>query len=153
MSLGGRIVDYLWHVFLPVLALRIGGFATTSMLTKNAFLDEIRKQYVTTARAKGLPEKRVLYGHVFRNAMLIVIAGFPGAFIGAFFTGSLLIETIFSLDGLGLLSYESIINRDYPVVFASLYIFGLIGLVVTLISDLTYMWIDPRIDFAAREAG
>jgi microcin C transport system permease protein len=153
MSLGGRIVDYLWHVFLPVLALSIGGFATTSLLTKNAFLDEIRKQYVTTARAKGLPEKRVLYGHVFRNAMLIVIAGFPGAFIGAFFTGSLLIETIFSLDGLGLLSYESIINRDYPVVFASLYIFGLIGLVVTLISDLTYMWIDPRIDFAAREAG
>ena len=153
MSLGGRIVDYLWHIFLPVLALSIGGFATTSLLTKNAFLDEIRKQYVTTARAKGLPEKRVLYGHVFRNAMLIVIAGFPGAFIGAFFTGSLLIETIFSLDGLGLLSYESIINRDYPVVFASLYIFGLIGLVVTLISDLTYMWIDPRIDFAAREAG
>ena len=153
MSLGGRIVDYLWHVFLPVLALSIGGFATTSLLTKNAFLDEIRKQYVNTARAKGLPEKRVLYGHVFRNAMLIVIAGFPGAFIGAFFTGSLLIETIFSLDGLGLLSYESIINRDYPVVFASLYIFGLIGLVVTLISDLTYMWIDPRIDFAAREAG
>jgi len=153
MSLGGRIVDYLWHIFLPVLALSIGGFATTSLLTKNAFLDEIRKQYVTTARAKGLPEKRVLYGHVFRNAMLIVIAGFPGAFIGAFFTGSLLIETIFSLDGLGLLSYESIINRDYPVVFASLYIFGLIGLVVALISDLTYMWIDPRIDFAAREAG
>ena len=148
-----RIGDYLWHIFLPVLALSIGGFATTSLLTKNAFLDEIRKQYVTTARAKGLTESRVLYGHVFRNAMLIVIAGFPGAFIGAFFTGSLLIETIFSLDGLGLLSYESIINRDYPVVFASLYIFGLIGLVVTLISDLTYMWIDPRIDFNAREAG
>ena len=148
-----RIGDYLWHIFLPVLALSIGGFSTTSLLTKNAFLDEIRKQYVTTARAKGLTEGRVLYGHVFRNAMLIVIAGFPGAFIGAFFTGSLLIETIFSLDGLGLLSYESIINRDYPVVFASLYIFGLIGLVVTLISDLTYMWIDPRIDFNAREAG
>lgn len=148
-----RIGDYLWHIFLPVLALSIGGFATTSLLTKNAFLDEIRKQYVTTARAKGLTEGLVLYGHVFRNAMLIVIAGFPGAFIGAFFTGSLLIETIFSLDGLGLLSYESIINRDYPVVFASLYIFGLIGLVVTLISDLTYMWIDPRIDFNAREAG
>ena len=153
MSLMGRIGDYLWHIFLPVLALSIGGFATTSLLTKNAFLDEIRKQYVTTARAKGLGEKQVLYGHVFRNAMLIVIADFPGAFIGAFFTGSLLIETIFSLDGLGLLSYESIINRDYPVVFASLYIFGLIGLVVTLISDLTYMWIDPRIDFNAREAG
>ena len=148
-----RIGDYLWHIFLPVLALSIGGFSTTSLLTKNAFLDEIRKQYVTTGRAKGLTEGRVLYGHVFRNAMLIVIAGFPGAFIGAFFTGSLLIETIFSLDGLGLLSYESIINRDYPVVFASLYIFGLIGLVVTLISDLTYMWIDPRIDFNAREAG
>jgi len=148
-----RIGDYLWHIFLPVLALSIGGFSTTSLLTKNAFLDEIRKQYVTTARAKGLTEGRVLYGHVFRNAMLIVIAGFPGAFIGAFFTGSLLIETIFSLDGLGLLSYESIINRDYPVVFASLYIFGLIGLVVTLISDLTYIWIDPRIDFNAREAG
>ncbi len=153
LSLSGRILDYLWHIFLPVLALSIGGFATTSLLTKNAFLDEIRKQYVTTARAKGLSEGRVLYGHVFRNAMLIVVAGFPGAFIGAFFTGSLLIETIFSLDGLGLLSYESIINRDYPVVFASLYIFGLIGLVVTLISDLTYMWIDPRIDFNAREAG
>ena len=153
MSLMGRIGDYLCHIFLPVLALSIGGFATTSLLTKNAFLDELRKQYVTTARAKGLGEKQVLYGPVFRNAMLIVIAGFPGAFIGAFFTGALLIEAIFSLDGLGLLSYESIINRDYPVVFASLYIFGLIGLVVTLISDLTYMWIDPRIDFNAREAG
>ena len=153
LSFGGQIVDYLWHIFLPVLALSISGFATTSLLTKNAFLDEIRKQYVVTARAKGLAENRVLYGHVFRNAMLIVIAGFPGAFIGAFFTGSLLIETIFSLDGLGLLSYESIINRDYPVVFANLYIFGLIGLLVTLISDLTYMWVDPRIDFAARGQG
>ena len=153
LSLGGQIVDYLWHIFLPVLALSISGFATTSLLTKNAFLDEIRKQYVVTARAKGLAETRVLYGHVFRNAMLIVIAGFPGAFIGAFFTGSLLIETIFSLDGLGLLSYESIINRDYPVVFASLYIFGLIGLLVTLISDLTYMWVDPRIDFTAQGRG
>ena len=153
LGVWGRIVDYLWHIFLPVLAMTIGGFATTSLLTKNAFLDEIKKQYVMTARAKGLSEARVLYGHVFRNAMLIVIAGFPGAFIGAFFTGSLLIETIFSLDGLGLLSYESIINRDYPVVFASLYIFGLVGLVVTLISDLTYVWIDPRIDFEAREAG
>ena len=153
LSFGGQIVDYLWHVFLPVLALSISGFATTSLLTKNAFLDEIRKQYVVTARAKGLAENRVLYGHIFRNAMLIVIAGFPGAFIGAFFTGSLLIETIFSLDGLGLLSYESIINRDYPVVFASLYIFGLIGLLVTLISDLTYMWVDPRIDFSAQGGG
>ena len=153
LSLTGKALDYLWHIFLPVLALSISGFATTSLLTKNAFLDEIRKQYVVTARAKGLTERRVLYGHVFRNAMLIVIAGFPGAFIGAFFTGSLLIETIFSLDGLGLLSYESIINRDYPVVFASLYIFGLVGLVVTLISDITYMWVDPRIDFSAQGGG
>ncbi len=153
LSLSGKALDYLWHIALPVLALSISGFATTSLLTKNAFLDEIKKQYVITARAKGLSETRVLYGHVFRNAMLIVIAGFPGAFIGAFFTGSLLIETIFSLDGLGLLSYESIINRDYPVVFASLYIFGLVGLVVTLISDLTYMWVDPRIDFAAQGNG
>ena len=153
LSMAGKMLDYLWHIFLPVLALTISGFATTSLLTKNAFLDEIRKQYVVTARAKGLAENRVLYGHVFRNAMLIVIAGFPGAFIGAFFTGSLLIETIFSLDGLGLLSYESIINRDYPVVFASLYIFGLIGLLVTLISDLTYMWVDPRIDFSAQGRG
>ena len=153
LSALAQIGDYLWHITLPVIAMTIAGFATTSLLTKNAFLDEIRKQYVVTARAKGLDETRVLYGHVFRNAMLIVIAGFPGAFIGAFFTGSLLIETIFSLDGLGLLSYESIINRDYPVVFASLYIFGLVGLVVTLISDLTYVWIDPRIDFEAREAG
>ena len=153
LSMLGQIGDYLWHITLPVIAMTIAGFATTSLLTKNAFLDEIRKQYVVTARAKGLDETRVLYGHVFRNAMLIVIAGFPGAFIGAFFTGSLLIETIFSLDGLGLLSYESIINRDYPVVFASLYIFGLIGLLVTLISDLTYMWVDPRIDFEARGQG
>ena len=153
LSVLGQIGDYLWHITLPVIAMTIAGFATTSLLTKNAFLDEIRKQYVVTARAKGLDETRVLYGHVFRNAMLIVIAGFPGAFIGAFFTGSLLIETIFSLDGLGLLSYESIINRDYPVVFASLYIFGLIGLLVTLVSDLTYMWVDPRIDFEARGQG
>ena len=153
LSALAQIGDYLWHITLPVIAMTIAGFATTSLLTKNAFLDEIRKQYVVTARAKGLDETRVLYGHVFRNAMLIVIAGFPGAFIGAFFTGSLLIETIFSLDGLGLLSYESIINRDYPVVFASLYIFGLIGLLVTLVSDLTYMWVDPRIDFEARGQG
>jgi len=122
-----------------------------TLLTKNSFLDEIRKQYVMTARAKGCSERQVLYGHVFRNAMLIVIAGFPGAFINAFFSGSLLIETIFSLDGLGLLSFESVLNRDYPVVFGTLYIFSLIGLVVNLISDLTYMWIDPRIDFEARE--
>ncbi|MBX3495041.1 MAG: microcin C ABC transporter permease YejB [Parvibaculum sp.] len=151
LSLAGKVLDYLWHIILPVTAMTIGAFATTTLLTKNSFLDEIRKQYVMTARAKGLSENRVLYGHVFRNAMLIVVAGFPGAFVGAFFAGSLLIETIFSLDGLGLLSYESIVNRDYPVVFATLYIFGLIGLVVALISDLTYTWIDPRIDFETRE--
>ncbi len=151
MSWPHSIIDYLWHIVLPVLALVIGSFATTALLTKNSFLDEIRKQYVTTARAKGLSESKVLYGHVFRNAMLIVIAGFPGAFIGAFFTGALLIETIFSLDGLGLLSYESIVNRDYPVVFGTLYIFGLLGLVIALVSDLTYTWVDPRIDFDSRE--
>jgi microcin C transport system permease protein len=147
-----RALDYLWHITLPVLALALGAFATSTLLTKNSFLDEIRKQYVLTARMKGLSERQVLYGHVFRNAMLIVIAGFPGAFIHAFFAGSLLIETIFSLDGLGLLSFESIVNRDYPVVFANLYIFSLIGLVVNLVSDLTYTWIDPRIDFETREA-
>tara|TARA_R110002110_G_scaffold92057_7_gene239626 strand:+ start:5405 stop:6514 length:1110 start_codon:yes stop_codon:yes gene_type:complete len=151
LTLAGKVLDYLWHIVLPVTALSIGSFATTSLLTKNSFLDEIKKQYVMTARAKGLSERQVLYGHVFRNAMLIVIAGFPGAFIGAFFTGSLLIEQIFSLDGLGLLSFESIVNRDYPVVFATLYIFGLLGLAMTLISDLTYTWVDPRIDFETRE--
>ena len=151
LSTGGKIIDYLWHISLPVLAMTIGAFATTTLLTKNSFLDEISKQYVTTARAKGLSEGKVLYRHVFRNAMLIVVAGFPGAFVGAFFTGSLLIETIFSLDGLGLLSYESIINRDYPVVFANLYIFGLVGLIITLLSDLTYVLMDPRIDFESRE--
>ncbi len=151
MNWAMKVVDYLWHIVLPVTALVIGSFATTTLLTKNSFLDEIKKQYVTTARAKGLNEKQVLYGHVFRNAMLIVIAGFPAAFIGAFFSGSLLIEQIFSLDGLGLLSFESIVNRDYPVVFATLYVFGLIGLVVGLISDLTYTWVDPRIDFESRE--
>lgn len=150
LSLAGKALDYLWHITLPVLALSIGAFATTTLLTRNSFLDEIGKHYVQTARAKGLAENRVLYGHVFRNAMLIVIAGFPGAFIGAFFTGALLIETIFSLDGLGLLSYTAIIDRDYPVVFATLYIFGLLGLLIALLSDLTYMWIDPRIDFEAR---
>jgi microcin C transport system permease protein len=129
----------------------LGAFATMTLLTKNSFLDEIRKQYVVTARMKGLPERRVLYGHVFRNAMLIIIAGFPGAFISAFFSGSLLIETIFSLDGLGLLGFESVLNRDYPVVFATLFIFSLVGLVVGLISDLTYTWVDPRIDFETRE--
>ncbi|MCG6121868.1 MAG: microcin C ABC transporter permease YejB [Microvirga sp.] len=145
------IADYFWHIALPITAMAIGAFATTTLLTKNSFLDEIRKQYVLTARMKGLSERQVLYGHVFRNAMLIVIAGFPGAFITAFFTGSLLIETIFSLDGLGLLSFESIVNRDYPVVFATLYIFSLLGLVVNLVSDLCYVWIDPRIDFDTRE--
>lgn len=146
-----KILDYFWHITLPLLAMALSAFATTTLLTKNSFLDEIRKQYVMTARAKGLNERQVLYGHVFRNAMLIVIAGFPGAFISAFFAGSLLIETIFSLDGLGLLGFESVINRDYPVVFATLYIFSLMGLAVNLISDLTYTWIDPRIDFETRE--
>jgi microcin C transport system permease protein len=151
LSAGAKVLDYLWHITLPVTAMALGGFATSTLLTKNSFLDEIRKQYVLTARMKGLSENKVLYGHVFRNAMLIVIAGFPGAFVGALFTGSLLIETIFSLDGLGLLSFESIINRDYPVVFANLFIFALIGLFVHLISDLMYTWIDPRIDFETRE--
>ena len=150
LSLFGKITDYLWHIVLPVLSMVIAGFATTTLLTKNSFLDEIKKHYVVTARAKGLAEKQVLYGHVFRNAMLIVIAGFPGAFIGAFFTGSILIETVFSLDGLGLLGFESIVNRDYAVVFATLYIFGLIGLLVSLLSDITYTLVDPRIDFEAR---
>ena len=146
-----RILNYFWHITLPITAMALGAFATSTLLTKNSFLDEIRKQYVLTARMKGLTERQVLYGHVFRNAMLIVIAGFPGAFISAFFAGSLLIETIFSLDGLGLLSFESIVNRDYPVVFANLFIFSLLGLVVNLVSDLTYTWIDPRIDFETRE--
>jgi microcin C transport system permease protein len=146
-----KIVDYFWHITLPIISMSLAAFATTTLLTKNSFLDEIRKQYVLTARAKGCTSSQVLYGHVFRNAMMLVIAGFPGAFIGAFFGGSLLIETIFSLDGLGLLSFESVLNRDYPVVFANLYIFSLLGLVVGLISDLTYTWIDPRIDFESRE--
>jgi microcin C transport system permease protein len=152
LSLLGKVGDYLWHIALPVLAMALGAFATSTLLTKNSFLDEIRKQYVLTARMKGLSERGVLYGHVFRNAMLIVIAGFPGAFVHALFAGSLLIETIFSLDGLGLLSFEAIVNRDYPVVFANLYIFSLIGLLVHLITDLTYAWVDPRIDFESREA-
>jgi microcin C transport system permease protein len=146
-----RILDYFWHLTLPLTAMVLSAFATTTLLTKNSFLDEIRKQYVTTARAKGLSERQVLYRHVFRNAMLIIIAGFPGAFISAFFTGALLIENIFSLDGLGLLGFRSVLERDYPVVFANLYIFSLLGLVVSLISDLTYTWIDPRIDFERRE--
>jgi microcin C transport system permease protein len=147
----GKILDYFWHLALPIFALVLGAFAELTMLTKNSFLDEIRKQYVLTARAKGCTERKVLYGHVFRNSMLIVIAGFPGAFVSAFFAGSLLIEIIFSIEGLGLLSFESILNRDYPVVFANLYIFALVSLVLTLISDLTYTWVDPRIDFETRE--
>jgi len=151
LSIVGKILDYFWHLALPLTALVLSAFATTTLLTKNSFLDEIRKQYVITARAKGLSQRQVLYGHVFRNAMLIVIAGFPGAFISAFFTGSLLIENIFSLDGLGLLGFRSVLDRDYPVVFANLYIFSLLGLVIALISDLTYTWIDPRIDFERRD--
>ena len=136
---------------LPIIAMGLGAFATTTLLTKNSFIDEIGKQYVTTARAKGLTENQVLYRHVFRNAMMLIIASFPAAFISAFFSGSLLIETIFSLDGLGLLGLESVSNRDYPVVFATLYIFSLLGLAISLISDLAYMWGDPRLDFESRE--
>jgi microcin C transport system permease protein len=146
-----KVLDYFWHLALPIVSMGLAAFATMTLLTKFSFLEELRKQYVLTARAKGCTERQVLYGHIFRNAMLLVIAGFPGAFVGAFFAGSLLIETIFSLEGLGLLSFESVLNRDYPVVFANIYIFALIGLVVTLISDLTYTWIDPRIDFETRE--
>ena len=146
-----KAIDYFWHLTLPIISMMLGAFATMTLLTKNSFLDEIRKQYVLTAKAKGCNSRQVLYGHIFRNAMLIVIAGFPSAFVHAFFSGALLIETIFSLDGLGLLGFESVLNRDYPVVFATLYIFALIGLVVNLISDLTYTWIDPRIDFETRE--
>jgi microcin C transport system permease protein len=146
-----KILDYFWHLTLPLISMALAAFATMTLLTKNSFLDEIRKQYVLTARAKGCTSTQVLYGHVFRNAMLIVIAGFPGAFVHAFFTGALLIETIFSLDGLGLLGFESVLNRDYPVVFATLYIFSLVGLAVNLIADLTYTWVDPRIDFETRE--
>ena len=150
LTLGGKILDYFHHIALPVTAMVIGGFATLTMLTKNSFLDEIGKQYVITARAKGLSRNQVLYGHVFRNAMLIIIAGFPQAFISMFFSGSLLIEVIFSLDGLGLLGFEATIGRDYPVMFGTLYIFTLIGLVTNLLSDLCYVLVDPRIDFEAR---
>ncbi|MDR0806185.1 MAG: microcin C ABC transporter permease YejB [Enterobacteriaceae bacterium] len=146
----GKITDYLWHIVLPVTATVIGGFATLTMLTKNSFLDEIHKQYVITARAKGLEEKRILYGHVFRNAMLLVIASFPATFVGMFFTGSLLIEVIFSLNGLGLLGYDATLQRDYPVMFGTLYIFTLIGLLLNIVSDITYTLVDPRIDFEAR---
>ncbi len=151
MSVAGKILDYAWHLVLPLTALGLSGFATMTMLTKNSFLDEIKKQYVTTARAKGLTESRVLYGHVFRNAMLLVISGFPGAFLGAFFSGALLIETVFSLDGLGRLAFRTAVDRDYGVFFANLYITTLLGLVVQLISDLVYTWVDPRIDFESRE--
>jgi len=152
LSLVDKVLDYLWHMVLPVLAMVIGGFAALTMLTKNSFLDEIRKQYVQTARAKGLNERRVLYGHVFRNSMLIVIAGFPAAFIGVLFTGSLLIEVIFSLDGLGYLGFNAIINRDYSLIFGSLWVFSLLGLIMNLIGDLMYVVIDPRIDFERRGA-
>jgi microcin C transport system permease protein len=147
LSWGAKVVDYLWHIALPVTASVLGSFAVITMLTKNAFLEEIRKQYVLTARAKGLSENRVLYRHVMRNALIPLVTGFPAAFIGAFFTGSLLIETLFSLDGLGLLSYESVIRRDYPVVLGTLYLFTLIGLVTKLVSDLCYVWVDPRVKF------
>ncbi len=147
LSFGAKVVDYLWHLALPLIAMVLGSFAVTAILTKNAFLEEIRKQYVVTARAKGLSEGQVLYKHIFRNALIPIITGFPAAFIGAFFTGALLIETLFSLDGLGLLSYESVIRRDYPVVMGTLFLFTLIGLVTKLISDLSYVWVDPRVKF------
>ena len=152
LSAPWKVLDYLWHMVLPITALSIGSFASLAMLTKNSFMDEIGKQYVVTARAKGLTERGVLYRHVFRNAMLIVIAGFPAAFVGVLFTGSLLIEVIFSLDGLGLLGFEAALGRDYPVMFATLYVFTLLGLVLKLISDLTYVLVDPRIDFEGRQA-
>jgi microcin C transport system permease protein len=151
LSWPARILDYLWHIALPITAMVVHGFATLTMLTKNSFLDEISKLYVVTARAKGLSERQVLYGHVFRNAMLIVVAGFPGAFIGILFSGSLLIEVIFSLDGLGLLGFQAALNRDYPIMFATMYVFTLIGLLMQLVGDLTYVAIDPRIDFASRQ--
>jgi microcin C transport system permease protein len=150
LSLWGKVVDYLWHITLPVIASTISSFATLTLLTKNSFLDEIKKQYVTTARAKGLSDSRVLYGHVFRNAMLIVIAGFPALFVSVFFGGSVIIETVFSLDGLGQLGFRAAVERDYPVIFGTLFFFGLIGLVMQLVSDLMYVWIDPRIDFERR---
>ena len=147
LSFGAKVVDYLWHLVLPLVAMVLGSFAVTAILTKNAFLEEIRKQYVVTARAKGLSDGQVLYKHIFRNALIPIVTGFPAAFIGAFFTGALLIETLFSLDGLGLLSYESVIRRDYPVVMGTLFLFTLIGLVTKLISDLSYVWVDPRVKF------
>ncbi|SDZ19263.1 microcin C transport system permease protein [Jannaschia faecimaris] len=151
LSTVGKVLDYFWHLTLPTLAITISSFAGLTLLTKNSFLDEIRKQYVVTAKAKGLPESRVLYGHVFRNAMLIVIAGFPAAFVGVFFGASLIIETIFSLDGLGRLGLEAVVSRDYPVVFGTLFAFSLLGLLMNLVTDLTYIFVDPRIDFESRE--
>ncbi|HZO00439.1 MAG TPA: ABC transporter permease subunit, partial [Burkholderiales bacterium] len=147
LSLAGKIADYFWHITLPVTAMVVGGFAVITILTKNSVLEEIRKHYVLTARAKGVDERRVLWRHVFRNALIPIMTGFPAAFVGAFFTGSLLIETLFSLDGLGLLSYESVIRRDYPVVFGSLFVFTIIGLLTTLLRDLSYLWVDPRVKF------
>ncbi|MES2845455.1 MAG: microcin C ABC transporter permease YejB [Pseudomonadota bacterium] len=150
LSMWGKAVDYLWHITLPVIASTISSFATLTLLTKNSFLEEIKKQYVMTARAKGLSEKSVLYGHIFRNAMLIVIAGFPAVFVSVFFGGSLIIETIFSLDGLGQLGFRAAVERDYPVIFGTLFFFGLLGLLMGILSDLMYVWIDPRIDFGTR---
>jgi microcin C transport system permease protein len=152
LSFWGKVIDYLWHLALPVTAMVIGSFASLTMLTKNSFLEEINKLYVVTARAKGLTETRVLYGHIFRNAMLLVIAGFPSALVGILFASSILIEIIFSLDGLGLLGFEAVTNRDYPVMFGTLYLFTLLGLVLNLVSDLTYHWVDPRIDFDGRQS-
>ena len=152
LSVVGKVLDYFWHLALPITALTIGGFATLTMLTKNSFLDEISKQYVLTARAKGINQRRVLYGHVFRNAMLIVVAGFPAALIGMLFTGALLIEVIFSLDGLGLLGFEAVLRRDYPIMFGTLFCFTFVGLLLTLIGDIAYTLVDPRIDFETRGA-
>ncbi len=151
LSAIGKVLDYLWHIILPVVAVTISGFATMTLLTKNSFLDEISKQYVITAKAKGLSEQQVLYGHVFRNAMLIIISGFPAVFLGVFISGSLIIETVFSLDGLGRLTFEAAVARDYPIVFGTLYFFGLIGLLINILSDLMYVFVDPRIDFESRE--
>jgi microcin C transport system permease protein len=149
LSLAGKILDYLWHLALPLTCLVVGSFAVTTMLTKNTFLEEIRRQYVMTARAKGISEQRVFYRHVFRNALIPLVTGFPAAFVGAFFAGSLLIETLFSLDGLGLLSYEAVMKRDYPVVLGSLYVFSLLGLITKLVTDVMYTWVDPRVKFGA----
>jgi microcin C transport system permease protein len=151
LSWPARVLDYFWHITLPVIAMVIGGFATLTMLTKNSFLDQIGQQYVMTARSKGLTERQVLYGHVFRNSMLIVIAGFPSAFVGILFTGTVFIEIIFSLDGLGLLGFEAAFNRDYPLMFGTLYFFSMVGLLLNLVGDLMYTIVDPRIDFESRE--